>query len=376
MQAEKIIKIKKIGNIPTLDITVNNKHHLFYANNIVTSNSHSYGYAIMSYHTAIAKYHFPLRFYKSWLNHAYDKIKPLDEIRNLVLDAKAFNVDVLNPDLRLKNKEFVEKDGRLYFGLEYIKEVGESAVTALIRLIDALDLNNTSWTTLLFRTLINVNQTAIKRLVATGALDYYKLSREQMLFEHDVALKLTKKEIEWIISNLDLTKYNTIEPIFKEILTLEPGKGKPLANKNRKNIIKSLYNTIINPPYSIKIDIGRNIALERSFLGIELSAHKHDLIEENISDCTIKEFIDGAKFEMMKFLVEIDQIKTILTKKKKQEMSFVSASDATGQINDIILFPEAHANYSHLLSEGDSVIIIGKRGERDNLVVHSVKVVD
>lgn len=100
---------------------------------------HSYSYAFTTYMTAIAKTHFTKRFYKSYLNHAYNKQKPLEEIKNLVLDSKAFNVDICNPDLRLLNKEFVEKDGHIFFGLQYIKEVGEKACNDLIKYIEELD---------------------------------------------------------------------------------------------------------------------------------------------------------------------------------------------------------------------------------------------
>jgi DNA polymerase-3 subunit alpha len=212
---------------------------------------HSYSYAYTTYWTAIAKTHFTKRFFKSYLNHSYDKPKPLEEIKNLVLDSKAFEVDICNPDLRLKNKKFIEKGGRIYFGLEYIKEVGENAAQALLRLVDALDLDKVGWTELVFKTLLQVNRRAVTRSIGVGAMDYLKINRKTMLYEFDITLKLSQKEIDWIVNNLDLTKFDTVIKIFQEILSHETGKNKPISNKTRKNIIKNLENALLKPPFSV-----------------------------------------------------------------------------------------------------------------------------
>lgn len=99
--------------------------------------SHAVSYATTTFLTAIPKAHdeFRLRFYKSWLNHSQDKIKPLDEIKNLVIDAKSFGIDIINPDIREKNIDFKIKDGRIVFGLGHVKGVGEKSIQELFSVL-------------------------------------------------------------------------------------------------------------------------------------------------------------------------------------------------------------------------------------------------
>lgn len=229
-----------------------------------------------------------------------------------------------------------------------------------------------TWIELLFYSFLNVNKTTIKHILAVGGLDYLKIPREQMLFEHDIALKFTTKELDWIKKNLDLSTFKTFEGVLSHILSLPTGRGNPIAQKNRQNILKGLHFTLINPPYSLNNNIERNIALERSFLGVELSAHKLDLIQDNTSDCTVKEFNNGSNYQTMKFMLELHTVKMILTKKTQSEMGFISGTDQTGQMNDIVAFPEAFAKYKNLLFEGNSVLIIGRKGGRDNLIIQEV----
>lgn len=335
--------------------------------------SHAVSYALMTYLTAIPKVHASKRFYKSWLNHSCDKIKPLDEVKHLVADARTFNVDICNPDIRLKNENFKIIDGRIFFGLQHIKGVGEAAIKSLLGLIDALDLNNTSWSQLLFGTLLKVNKTIVKNTIATGCFDYLKMSREQMLFEHDTALKLTKKEVEWIRNNLDLSKYAGILDILNEILSKEPGKGQALSNKNRKNIVKGLQSAVVKPPFNVKnSSIARICALETSYLGTTLSCHKVDEVQHDLADTTIKEYNDG-KEGIMKFIVQINKIKENISKKNGLAMAFLAVEDATDSTEGVVAFNNVWENNKAVLFEGNTILMVCKKSDKGSLIILSCK---
>ena len=81
---EKITTIKKIGKGQTVDIEVDSDSHVFYANNIVTSNSHSIAYAMNSYLSCYVKAHFPRAFFASWM----EKAKNHDVISALLQNGK------------------------------------------------------------------------------------------------------------------------------------------------------------------------------------------------------------------------------------------------------------------------------------------------
>ena len=80
MHSEKIIGIKYVGAKPTMDIEIDNDDHIFWANGIATSNSHSVSYALCAFMSAYAKVHFPKEFYTAYLYFAKEKPKPQQEI--------------------------------------------------------------------------------------------------------------------------------------------------------------------------------------------------------------------------------------------------------------------------------------------------------
>lgn len=334
--------------------------------------SHSYGYALITYQTIYAKSHLPLRFFCSYLNHSYDRPKPLDEIKNLVLNARINDIDILNPDIRLKNENFTINEGRIHFGLKYIKEVGEVGARTLIRLLQGLDLNTLSWAELLFKTLLRVNKTVVKRLIAVGGLDYLKIDREQLLFEHDTCLKFTQKELDWIINNIDLSQFHTITPIFTEILNHSTGKGQPISNKNRKNILTGIQYSVINPSHPAISNIERLVNLEKSFLGIAISCSLLDTVENSTGDTFIKEFNQG-KGGIVKIMGELAQVKVIKTKKSNEDMAFITMIDTSSQLNDIVAFPQVYEKYKNVLFENNIALIIGRRGERGNFIINEAK---
>ena len=191
-----------------------------------------------------------------------------------------------------------------------------------------------------------------------------------MLWEHDICLRLTNKEVKWIVDNLDLSQYNSIQPVFEEILSHNTGKGRPISNKNRKNILKTLLNIIINPPNSTILDIGRLINFEKSFLGTSLSYHPTDTIEQIFADSTCVEISQGKRKGSI--VAEINEIKVILTKEKNEEMSFINLSDQSGTLNDCICFPNIYEKYRNLLYEGNLVLITGYKSNKGGFIINSV----
>ena len=338
------------------------------------NSAHSYSYAMISYLTAVPKVHTMKRFYKSWLNHSHDKIKPFGEIKNLVVDARTRGIDICNPDIRVKNPDFIIKDGRIYFGLQHIKGVGESSIRSLLSLVDSVQIDTLSWGEILFKIFLQANKTIIKHTIAVGCFDHTKLSREKMLFDHDTVLKLTKKEVAWVVENLKLEDYTDLLSILQKMLEGEPGKGQAISNKSRKNIIKGLEYGVVNPAYHVINNSIRRIAtLETSYLGVPLSCHRIDEIDKDVADSTVEEFQQG-KSGVMKFLLELIEVKEITPKKSGKPMAFISAEDATGQLTNLVAFNDLWEEKKDMLFAGNTALIIAeKSSDRDSLIIKNCK---
>ena len=91
--------------------------------------SHSALYSILTLKTAYLKCKYPVEFFCALLNQKRDDYGALNKY---ILDAKEFGVSLLPPHLNKSDRGFAITDGKILFGLEAIKGVGEKFVDVLI----------------------------------------------------------------------------------------------------------------------------------------------------------------------------------------------------------------------------------------------------
>jgi DNA polymerase III alpha subunit len=363
----KIVKIEKVGIKPTVDIEVKSNNHLFFGNGIATSNSHAVSYAMNAYLSAYTKAHFPKIFFASYLKFAKDKIDPQDEIKSLVQNANEMDIIIHTPDLRILNQYFVLKDNKIYFGLTDIKGFGESIYNKILLLLKNKNINlySCEWLELLDKILLNINSIGAKALIESGALSFINKTRNSMLFELNIASKLTTKELSYI--NDSKLKFKHLNDALKYVLDY----GK--INKNRKKIIEDLLILIKHPPYSLE-DTPEWIAdSEDRTLGCSITCSKIDMYDISMTNTTCRDFKNGTKKDNIIIGGEIDYInvtKTKTGKNKGAEMCFVNLIDQTGSLDNVIFFPEQYKKYKNLLFSGNIVILVGNKSKAgDGLIV-------
>lgn len=91
--------------------------------------SHSALYSILTLKTAYLKCKYPVEFFCALLNQKRDDYGALNKY---ILDAKEFGVSLLPPHLNKSDRGFAITDGKILFGLEAIRGVGEKFVDLLI----------------------------------------------------------------------------------------------------------------------------------------------------------------------------------------------------------------------------------------------------
>lgn len=374
MQPAKITKITKLGSSPCLDITVDNSHHLFYANGIVTSNSHAASYAHLTYLTAYFKQHAPARFFRSYLSHAKDKQKSMDELAKMAFNAREHNIDILCPDIRLQNTDFLIKDDFIYFGIGAIKDVGESGCKQILEKTKDIDFDNISWIKFLVEVLLKVKKTSVKRMIAVGCFDHFGLSRKQMLTDHDSVLKLSLTEMNWIYKNVDLSVFNWLYELYEFIIDVyeKNPKSKSIATKNRYNIVKGLLHIAKNPASCLNDTIEEVSSWEKSYLGVSISCHKVDGFSKEYAIYNCGEFDAIPEGRSVCIVGEVLNVVEHLTKEKREEMAFVSASDEFGRIESFVIFPKVWAKHKGLVNLGNVLSFSGVKKE-DSFLVNSCK---
>lgn len=329
--------------------------------------SHSISYAINAYLSAYAKAHFPKIFFASYLRFAKDKIDPQAEIKELVLNANEMDVTVKQPDIRLNNELFMLHNNQIFFGLTDIKGVGKSVFEKLNTIIGSnnIDMTSIGWMELLLKVLVNINSTAAKALVESGATSFIKKTRNRMLFELNIVSSLTKKESAFLVENIK--SYNDTNDGIKYLLSY----GK--INKNRKLVIEDLLRSLNNPPYSME-DTAEWIAdVEDTNLGCAITCSKIDMYDISMTNTTCRDFKNGNIRENIIIGGEIDNINVTKTKKGKtkgEDMAFVTISDTSGSIDSVIFFPEKLKAYKQILFQGNIIILAGTRSKgTDGLIV-------
>lgn len=91
--------------------------------------SHSALYAILTMKTAYLKAHYPAHFFCALLNQ---NKSDYGVINKYIIDAKEFGVEILPPHINKSARGFTVNDGKILFGLEAIKGIGEKFVDEIL----------------------------------------------------------------------------------------------------------------------------------------------------------------------------------------------------------------------------------------------------
>jgi DNA polymerase-3 subunit alpha len=329
--------------------------------------SHSVSYAINAYLSAYAKAHFPRIFFASYLKFAKDKIDPQQEIKELVRNANEMDILIKTPDFRNLNRFFILKNKDIYFGLTDIKGVGESVYNKILEICKELDVSKLDWLTTLFKILLNINSTASKALISSGAFDYFKKNRTEMLFEYDICSSLTKKEIE------KLSDIKTQSKITDLKILLTKGIECGISNKKRMETLNNLWNSVNSPPYSLTDKIEWLADSENALLGVSITCSKLDSYDIEMTNTDCKTFKTSTLSNNIIIAGEITNINLVKTKTGKnpgQEMAFISIEDQTGFVDSIIMFPEQWSSFKSHIFIGNVLIFVGNKAKnKDGLIV-------
>lgn len=121
------------GQAQTYDIELYDEPHAFYANGIITHNSHSVAYSQLSYITAMLKYYYPAEFMCSLLLNAGQPHK----IVEYMTECNRLGIPVKTPDVNKSEESYVVKDGVIYMGLSNIWGISDTLAKRIIHMRDS-----------------------------------------------------------------------------------------------------------------------------------------------------------------------------------------------------------------------------------------------
>tara|TARA_R110001583_G_scaffold36381_1_gene119853 strand:+ start:5065 stop:6612 length:1548 start_codon:yes stop_codon:yes gene_type:complete len=340
------------------------------SNRYAFNKSHAVSYAINAYWSAYCKYYKTVPFYVSYLNHSDRKPDSQKEMKELIVDAKFSDIEVYPPRLKHLYTNFTHKGDNIYFGINYIKNVGRKECEKIEEISSQADISVYNWMDVLTKVIHKgrLNKRAVIALISVGAFtgENNTRDREEMLYEFDSWKDLTAREQEYIVNIGEYNKDATLSDHIGDMI------NNVKINSRRLTTVLDIKKILDHPPHDLKDNIPLIAQNEEKYLSCALTCNKTDGFDINFSSSLCKDIAKGTITGKVKLAVQVNTVRPYKTKRGKnpgQLMAFLSIEDGTGSLDSVTIFPEAYEKYKDLLIERNTVLIDGEISKKENTSV-------
>ena len=329
--------------------------------------SHSAAYALITYHTAYLKSHYPCEFFAAVMTADKDKI---EKVVRTIAEARAWGVPVLPPDINASETDFsvvythprgdgsMRSAGRLRdrfgpqvrFGLGAVRGVGESALETMFESRKASgpfrDLFD-------FATRVDakrLNKGVLEALVQCGAfdssLDPIGVTRARAYAAIDRALERSRS------ASRDRERgQSTMFGIFEQV------SAKSSANGHKAASPLDDY-----PPAPVEWDKIEALKREREALGCYVSGHPLFRYQSKLGRLGVvfsTKVSSEDPWSMVSIAGIVENYQEKVFKSGTGKAAFLEIEDMYGRVHAKVRGDRIET-YAHLLTSGDPVLISGK----------------
>jgi len=335
--------------------------------------SHAVAYAKMAYWSAWVKYHYPEKFFKHWLQNADEKIDPDLEKRQLIISAKSEGIKVCGPSIKILEENFSWHNNAIHFGICNVKNVGNAHLAQLKDYLSKIDATDLNWTTLLVKVLPNINKRAVENLISVGAFSGFGKSRSEMLHEYHCYLDLTDKELDHLAKHSNTKDLNITTILDNFIKSGTKKNGGFISTQSRLEKIENILLRINNPGRSLVDNSVVYAKIEEKLLGYSINHSELNACSETChANATCKEVTDGKTGGSIIAAI----IKRVREHKTKNGdfMAFLSIEDESGELENIVVFPDIYEQNRDIIYEQATVLISGeiKDKQRNSFIVDKI----
>src|ERR1700729_2676478 len=147
--------------------------------------SHSAAYALLAYHTAYLKTHYPIEFMAALLT---SEISKPENVVKYIKECREMGISVEPPDVQISGADFTPSATGIRFGLTAIKNVGRNAIDSILVAREQNSGFPTLWEFCEKVDLRLMNKRALESLIKAGALDSFG-RRSQLMAVSDRAME-------------------------------------------------------------------------------------------------------------------------------------------------------------------------------------------
>jgi DNA polymerase III subunit alpha len=305
--------------------------------------SHAACYALIAYRTAYLKANYPAEYMAAVISSV---MNTKDKVPFFVNRCEEMGIDVLPPDVNSSDHDFVVSEKAIRFGLDAVKNVGHSAVEAILRAREDVPIASI-WDFCERVDTRAVNKRAIECLIKCGALDSTGATRQGMLEALPAAQSAGQKAQE----DAQLGQGS----IFDFGDAGSGGSGEGAASAHHR------------PPISaVEFERCELLAMEKETLGTYLSSHPLSEVREALRtrvDCSLAELAskpDGAWVTVGGIVAESKKIRT----KSGSQMMFATLDDVEGQV-EMLIFKADEAESARTIETDAIVVVRGRIDHKD-----------
>jgi DNA polymerase-3 subunit alpha len=294
--------------------------------------SHAACYALISYRTAWLRANHPREYMAALISSV---MNTKDKVPFYVAACDELEIEVLPPDVNESQVDFAVVEGKIRFGLNAVKNVGEATCRAIVAAREEGGPFASIWD---FTERVDpavANKRALESLVSCGALDSTAASRMGMLHVLEDALSYGQKQQQ--------------DRLLGQASIFDLGDSPATSSRHHASIPDGEFE---------KAELLR---LEKESLGLYVSEHPLGAIRDQLrrkTDCTLVELERRRDGETVLAGGMVAAVRTTTTK-KGEPMAFVQLEDVTGSV-EVIVFNSTYAAARELLVE-DAVLVVKGR---------------
>ncbi len=294
--------------------------------------SHAACYALISYRTAWLRANHPREYMAALISSV---MNTKDKVPFYVAACDELGIEVLPPDVNESQVDFAVVEGKIRFGLNAVKNVGEATCRAIVAAREEGGPFASIWD---FAERVDpsvANKRALESLVSGGALDSTGASRMGMLHVLEDALSYGQKQQQ--------------DRLLGQASIFDLGDSPAATARHHASIPDGEF------------EKGELLRMEKESLGLYVSEHPLSVIRDQLrrrTDCTLLELERRREGETVLAGGIVAGVRTTTTK-KGEPMAFVQLEDMTGSI-EVIVFNSTYAAARGLLVE-DAVLVVKGR---------------
>ena len=305
--------------------------------------SHAACYALIAYRTAYLKANYPAEYMAAVISSV---MNTKDKVPFFVNRCEEMGIDVLPPDVNSSDHDFVVSESAIRFGLDAVKNVGHSAVEAILRAREDAEIASI-WDFCERVDSRAVNKRAIECLIKCGALDSTGATRKGMLEALPAAQSAGQKAQE----DAQLGQGS--------IFDFGDGGGEAGGNGSGSSHHR--------PPLSAaEFERRELLAMEKETLGTYLSSHPLSEVRDALRarvDCSLADLAnkpDGSWVTVGGIVTESKKIRT----KSGSQMMFATLDDVEGQV-EMLVFKADQAESAGTIEPDAIVLVRGRIDHKD-----------